>query len=92
MEMTIEHIHDRGLSEYNEDKDKDYLRNDLDDAANEEAEDRIVEESQKLRRPLNMDEVNRMTRGRLDSSHLNMSVLSGAVSQHDLHGMARKSS
>lgn len=79
------------MNEYNEHKDKDYLRNDLDDAAYEEVEDRIVEESRKLRRPLNMNEVSRMSRGRLDSSYLNQSVLSGAVSQHDLQNMARAS-
>jgi hypothetical protein len=79
MEMTIDHIHDANLKRYDEHRDKDDMRHDLEDADDEELEDRIVEQARAKNRPLYIEEVNRLSRK--DSNAIfNSSIISGALS------------
>lgn len=81
LEMTIDHIHDANLKRYDENHDKDDMRNDLEDADDEELEDRIVEEARVKNRPLYIEEVNRLSRKGVDSNAIfSSSIISGAMS------------
>ena len=62
LEITIDHVHDEGQRRFHQDQDKDDMRNDLDDADEEELEDRIIEEARIKNRPLYLDEINRLSR------------------------------
>lgn len=94
LEITIDHVHDEGQRRFHQDQDKDDMRNDLDDADEEELEDRIIEEARIKNRPLYLDEVNRLSRKGTELHNLSQySILSGAVSQQDIQVFhARQSS
>ena len=76
-------LHERGVSAYDENKDKDYMRNDLDDAGDEELEDKLIEASRSMQRPLNIEEISRLSRSNFNGGNMSMSVLSGVMSQKD---------
>ena len=89
LEMTIEHMQDR---EHNDQvDDKDYMRHDLDEADDEELEDRLVEAARVAQRPLNLDEVSRLSRNKFDGQNLSSSILSGVLSQNDIQVLQRQS-
>ena len=58
----MELIHRKKMtSKSDKNKDPDYERDDLEDADDEELEDRVVAESRRLSRPLRQDEVSRLS-------------------------------
>lgn len=62
LEIAIEHIHTKNIkNDPAAVKDQDYARNDLEDAGTEELEDKIIEKSRDLQRPLTYDEVTRLS-------------------------------
>jgi len=88
-------VHNKKVSEYDQNTHKDDRRDDLDAADDEELEDRIVEEYRKSRRPLNYKDINRLSRGNFDGRNLDMSVLSAALREQDfmeLYGRVLKNS
>ena len=80
----MEVMHERSMKQNDDAKDKDYERNDLDDADDEELEDRLIEAARVAQRPLNLDEVNRLSRNKFDGANMDVSILSGVLSQNDL--------
>ena len=63
----MEHIHTKNMSVIDNKNDEDYLRDDLADAGDEELEDRLVDEARRLKRPLHLEEVARLSRNNLDT-------------------------
>ena len=70
-------------------EDADYYRNDLEDADDEELEDRLIEAARVARRPLNMEEVSRVSRGKFDGANMSASIISGVLSQNDVQVLQR---
>lgn len=91
MQITLDHIHDMGLADNDDKIDKDYMRNDLEDAGDEEMEDRLIEAARKKRMPLNIEEVNRISRNNFDGANLSKSVLSGVMNVADVQELMRQS-
>ena len=60
LELAIDHVHKSNLRK-SKNQDKDYERDDLDEADEEELEDKIIAESRRLSRPLRIEEVNRIS-------------------------------
>ena len=79
----MEFVHNKKVSEFDKNAHKDDRRDDLDDADDEELEDRIVEEYRKSHRPLNYRDINRLSRGNFDGRNLDMSVMSGVLREQD---------
>ena len=75
----MEAEHDRNMSKLGN-EDADYYRNDLEDADDEELEDRLTEAARVARRPLFMDEVIRESRGKFDGNYMSNSIISGVLS------------
>ena len=68
------------------------MRNDLEDADDEELEDRLIEAAHIAQRPLHMDEVRRMSRKKgLEGQNFNDSILSGVLSHNDILKLNRES-
>lgn len=82
LEIAMDHVHDRNMSKRG--NNDDYDRNDLDDADDEELEDRLIEATRVARRPLQMDEVIRESRGKFDGTNMSNSIISGVLSQNDI--------
>lgn len=80
----MDKIHDKELRNPKNKDDQDYLRNDLDDAGDEEMEDRLINAARKKQMPLNIEEVSRLSRGNFDGKHMSSSVLSGVMMPGDL--------
>ena len=86
LERTIDILHDQTQADNSEHVDKDYMRNDLADAGDEELEDRLVETSQQLKRPLLADEALHISRRyNFEGNHMNNSVLSGILLTQDVN-------
>ena len=64
------------------------MRNDLEDADDEELEDKVVEAYRSKRKPLGYEEINRLSRGNLDSQNFDMSILSGILKEQDYHELS----
>lgn len=79
----MDQMHERDVSAFDEEKDKDYMRNDLDDAHDEEFEDKMIEASREMKRPLNIEDISRLSRSNFNGGNMSMSVLSGVMSQND---------
>ena len=88
LEIAMEQEHDRNMSK-RDNEDADYYRNDLEDADDEELEDRLIEAARVARRPLNMDEVIRESRGKFDGANMSNSIISGVLSQNDVQLLQR---
>lgn len=66
------------------------MRCDLEDAGDEELEDRLVEAATIAKRPLNLDELARVTRkSGVAGQNFNESILSGILSQNDFNAIRR---
>ena len=61
-EKTIEKIHENDMTRRDDNEDQDYIRADLHNADDEEFEDKIIEQARMQQRPLNLDEVSRISR------------------------------
>ena len=88
LEIAMEKEHDRNMSKVGK-EDADYYRNDLEDADDEELEDRLIEAARVAKRPLNMDEVIRESRGKFDGANMSNSIISGVLSQNDVQLLQR---
>ena len=88
LEIAMEHEHDRNMSKPGN-EDGDYYRNDLDNADDEELEDRLIEAARVARRPLNIEEVIRESRGKFDGANMSNSIISGVLSQNDVSVLQR---
>ena len=95
LELAMEHVHDRtmatmakggGVEVVDEDED----RGDLDDADDEELEDRLVEAYRENQRPLRMEDVARLSRrNNVDGQNMSMSILSGVMNPHDYNNLSQ---
>ena len=59
--MTLEHMHDRSMR-IDRDKLADDARDDLEDADDEELEDRIIDAHRTANKPLEMEDIERLSR------------------------------
>lgn len=83
LELAIDHVHGKNLKKKTM-KDEDYERDDLEDADEEEFEDRIVEESRRLSRPLREEEITRISnKSGLPMNSMRLSRTSSALSAVD---------
>ena len=60
LDMTLDHMHEQRKYEYDEASDGD--DDDLLEAVDEEIEDKLIDARQRMKRPLNLDEVARLSR------------------------------
>ena len=60
LDITLDHMHEQRKYEYDEASDGD--DSDLLEAVDEEIEDRLLDARQRMKRPLNLDEVARLSR------------------------------
>lgn len=79
LDMTLDHLHEQ--RKYEDDEASDGDEDDLDEAVDEEIEDRLIDARQRMQRPLNLDEVARLSRQHNPDhqSNLSMSMLSGVM-------------